>query len=89
MSQGSRSLALAVCLGAALLALTAGDARADRATEIRARKAFAAGQYDQAIDLFAQLDSGRAFMSHTAETVAFSPSGALIAGAGILVYCRD
>jgi hypothetical protein len=52
--RGSGSL-LAVCLVAASLALAAGTAQADRATEVRARKAFAAGQYGEAIDLFAQL----------------------------------
>ena len=38
-----------------LLVLCAGAAQADRATEIRARKAFATGHYDEAIDLFGQL----------------------------------
>jgi len=39
---------------AALLA-TAGDARADRASEMKAREAFAAGRFDQALELFAKL----------------------------------
>jgi hypothetical protein len=39
----------------ALLLSAAGDARADRATEMKAREAFAAGRFDQALDLFARL----------------------------------
>jgi hypothetical protein len=39
----------------ALLLAAAGDARADRATEMKAREAFAAGRFDQALDLFARL----------------------------------
>ena len=40
---------------ATLLLSTTGDARADRATEMKAREAFAAGRFDQALDLFARL----------------------------------
>jgi hypothetical protein len=38
-----------------LLLTVGGDARADRAVEMKAREAFAAGRYDQALDLFAKL----------------------------------
>jgi hypothetical protein len=51
----SRSIAVAVCLTAALVMVGARAAQADRATEIRARQAFAGGHYDDAIELFAQL----------------------------------
>jgi hypothetical protein len=49
------AVSLAVSLGVTLVAVSAGGAQPDRATEIRARKAFASGHYDEAIDLFAQL----------------------------------
>jgi hypothetical protein len=44
-------------LGAVLVLLltVGGEARADRAVEMKAREAFAAGRYDQALDLFAKL----------------------------------
>jgi len=44
-------------LGAVLVLLltVGGDARADRASEMKAREAFAAGRYEQALDLFAKL----------------------------------
>ena len=44
-------------LGAILVLLLTigGEARADHATEMKAREAFAAGRYDQALDLFAKL----------------------------------
>jgi hypothetical protein len=38
-----------------LLLTIGGEARADHATEMKAREAFAAGRYDQALDLFAKL----------------------------------
>jgi hypothetical protein len=45
-----------VVLGAVLVAvLASGAAYADHATEMKAREAFAAGRYDQALDLFAKL----------------------------------
>jgi hypothetical protein len=48
---------LGVVLGLALLFLTAvaPEARADRATEMKAREAFAAGRYEDALGLFAKL----------------------------------
>jgi hypothetical protein len=44
-------------LGAILVLLLTigGEAQADHATEMKAREAFAAGRYDQALDLFAKL----------------------------------
>jgi hypothetical protein len=44
-------------LGAVLVLLLTigGEARADHASEMKAREAFAAGRYDQALDLFAKL----------------------------------
>src|SRR6478735_12626575 len=44
-------------LGAVLVLLLTigGEAQADHATEMKAREAFAAGRYDQALDLFAKL----------------------------------
>src|SRR3954462_575899 len=44
-------------LGAVLVLLltVGGEARADRAVEMKAREAFAAGKYDDALNLFAKL----------------------------------
>ena len=45
-----------VVLGAVLVAvLASGAAYADHATEMKARESFAAGRYDQALELFAKL----------------------------------
>jgi hypothetical protein len=47
---------LAVVLGVLLaVALASGEALADRATEMKAREAFAAGRYEDALGLFAKL----------------------------------